>query len=118
MAETRWRMESSDGTQVVEMQNTAMGHGFLVGLRMGRPDLFKHARIKSVLQMQPDLLPIGTLVNMSRFKRPAIRTQLCDQRLLNSMMRTMAFQMWAVTSAVYADAITAMHQMYLGIEKS
>jgi hypothetical protein len=66
MAKSRLHMETSDGAQAVEMPDTPMGRGFLVGLRIGRPDMFRHQRIKSVIQMQPSNIPVGVLVNTGR----------------------------------------------------
>jgi hypothetical protein len=117
MAETRWHLDNCIGTKFVEMPNTSLGRSFLIGLRKGRPDLFKNQRIKSVLQMEPSLIPIGTVVNMSRYTWSKIKTVTCNQRLLDSMMREMAFSMHAVSDAVWADAVTAMFMMYLGIDK-
>jgi hypothetical protein len=63
MAESRYHMETADGTRIVEMPNTQMGKNFLIGLRKGRPDLFFRQRIKSVLQMRPSDIKVGVLVS-------------------------------------------------------
>lgn len=61
-AEQRWHMDSREGLLFVQMPFTEMGKQFLIGLRKGRDDLFAHQRIKSVLQMDPDI-PVGTIVD-------------------------------------------------------
>lgn len=61
MAENRLHMRTIDGEQFVEVRNNSMGRAFMKGLRIGRPDLFKGRRIKSILQMHPSQVAIGVL---------------------------------------------------------
>jgi hypothetical protein len=118
MAESRFHMTTIDGTGFVEMPDTAIGLAFLVGLRKGRKDLFGHQRIKSVLQMHPSLIPVGQFVNMSRFRTTQVKAQVCSQKLLDGVRRAMSFAMFRTDDKVYADAITALDQMYLGVERN
>ena len=47
-----------------------------------------------------------------------MQTQMCNKKLLDALMRTMCFEMWAVSSKVWAEAVTTFNTMYLGISKN
>jgi hypothetical protein len=58
--ELRFKMDTNDG-RFVEMPHTNQGRNFLKGLRKGRSDLFKHARIREVIQALPSQITVGIL---------------------------------------------------------
>lgn len=63
--EHRWRMITFSSSQYVEMPKTVAGFNFLKGLRKGRSDLFKHSRIREVIQYDPTEVILGVLHTFS-----------------------------------------------------
>lgn len=62
---SRYRMKTIDGTKFIEMPHSVMGKQFLEGLRKGMPELFKAQRIKDIIQVHPNKVQIGVLVDCS-----------------------------------------------------
>lgn len=63
--EKRYHMKTIAGNQFIEAPHSVIGKQFMIGLRTGRPELFKGQRIKDVLQAHPSKVAIGELVNYS-----------------------------------------------------
>ena len=55
------RYHMGNGTQFIEVPETAIGFSFLKKLRKHRPDLFKGRRIRAVLQVYPDKVNTGEI---------------------------------------------------------
>lgn len=43
---------------------------------------------------------------------------ICSEYLLEGIRREFAFSLWAVSDKVYAEGITALNQMYCGVERN